>query len=125
MSRNSTLLIVALFQFVFSFSQVQLPVNTIRYQDSLNVILSSKNTDHEKATANFLLCDSWYRKDTVKAKEYLDNAKLFSKTDSFLNAIYFYYKANLTSVNSIEQAEVYYMMGDSALRNFTDKSANI
>ncbi len=125
MTRIIAVLIAGLFYFTISFAQVQLPVNTDRYQDSLNTILSSGNKDDDKAMAGFLLCDSWYRKDTVTAKQYLDKAKLFAKKNAFLNAIYFYYKANMTCVTSIEEAEIYYMMGDTALGKFDSKDANI
>jgi two-component system, NarL family, sensor kinase len=125
MTRIIVVLIAGLFYFTISSAQVQLPVNTDRYQDSLYTVLGSGNTDYDKAMAGFLLCDSWYRKDTVKAKQYLDKAKLFAKSDPFLNSIYFYYKANMTCVTSIEQAETYYMMGDAALSKFDNKEANI
>ncbi len=118
------ILFVILYQLTFLVAKAQLLINTEQYQDSLNAILSLKSSYNEKANASFLLCESWYRKDTTIAKEYLDKGKIFAKKDSFLNAIYFYYKANLAYVNNIEQAEIYYMMGDSALRNFDSKDAN-
>lgn len=125
MTRIIAVLIAACFHFTSSSAQVQVPVNADRYQDSLSTVLDSGTTDYDRATAGFLLCDSWYRKDTVTARQYLDKAKRFAKNDPFLNSIYFYYKANMTCVTSIEHAEIYYMMGDSALRKFDSKDANI
>lgn len=106
------------------FAQVQLPLNVPLYQDSLNKVITSTKADSVKAEACFLLCDSWYRQDTVKAKEYLTKGKLLAAGNAYINSIYFYFLANLSYVNSIPTAEYYYMQGDSALQNFNTPRAN-
>ncbi len=121
--------ILVAFCFIFlytnCFTQVQLPINIPMYQDSLNKIINSTKADSLKAEACFLLCDTWYRQDTIKAKEFLAKGKLFAGNNKYLNAISYYFLANLSFVNSIPNAEYYYMQGDAALQIFSTKGANI
>lgn len=107
-----------------AYTQItSLPVNEQRFNDSLLVILNSKQPDSVKADAGFLLSNFWYRKDAVKGKNYLEQAKSLAKNNPFQQAVYFFYLANLLSITDIEAAEAAYRKADTLLTKFNSKNA--
>lgn len=100
-----------------------LPIDEGRYQDSLQKILISGESDSIKANACFLLSNFWYRKDVTKGDKYLNQAKVLSKNNAFQQAIYYYYHANLLSLSNIAQAEDEYMKCDKLLQSFKTRES--
>ncbi len=124
MSRIILFVTFCLFTVVIANAQsTALPMNEQQFSDSLQKIVDGKQNDSIKANANYLLCNFWYRKDSIRAAAYLEQGKRLSKGNEFQQAIYFFYLGNLKSLNNLELAEASFLKADSLLQKLSSREA--
>ncbi|MCL8538641.1 histidine kinase [Chryseobacterium gallinarum] len=85
------------------------------YADSLQNVLNSRTTNSVKAETNYLLCQHWSYRDTIKAKQYLQAGQKAAKGSTFLTALYYFYEGSLYHSLNPEKAAFDYLRSDSLL----------
>lgn len=115
--------LVALFVIISLCSKAQLPLDQQRYHDSLTTILQRTTSDSIKARANYALLYYWVPRDTLKARQCLDEARRLSKQYPFLQAISFAHEGYLYYGSDIDRSDAAFMKADSLLKKFTTKEA--
>lgn len=88
------------------------------YKDSLTYLLTQQITDSIKARAGFLLADEWSYTDTLKAKQFLEQARKFSGKNKYLQGLYYFYGGQVFFEIDKRQAEKLYLKADSLLGKF-------
>lgn len=89
------------------------------YRDSLAHILTGRASDSIKARASFLLSDEWSMTDTAKAAEFLEQGRIYSGANRYLQALYQFYSAMLLFDKDRRTAEQVFLRTDTLLSSFT------
>lgn len=100
-----------------------MPLNRTHYVDSLTQELKRSTSNAGKAKSSFLLSEFYLRTDTVKTRQYLQQGLEYSKGNSFMEAVYLYYKALLVMAKNPEAAEKLLLQSDASLKNFKTNEA--
>lgn len=101
----------------------QVPLDRVRYADSLIQSLKKPLSSPIKARASFLLSELYLRTDTTKARQYLKEGKAYSKGNRFMEAVYLYYQALEKLYSDPAFAENIFLQADAALNKFKTKEA--
>lgn len=100
------------------------PLHGQQYTDSLLAITGHTASDSAKARLYFQLSDYWVTKDTLKSEQWLTKGYALIGRDPYLQAIYYYYNANLIAQKkNREPAAGSYMKADTLLSRFHHKEA--
>lgn len=113
--------LIALFVIISLCAKAQLPLDQQRYYDSLTNIIRQTTSDSLKARANYGLVYYWVPRDTVKARQCLDEARRLSKQYPFLQAISYAHEGYLYYSSDMDRSDAAFATADSLLRNFSTK----
>lgn len=104
-------------------SSAQLPLNQEKYADSLTHILQQTTSDSTKSRTSFYLSYYWLSSDTLKAKRYLEQGRLYGKKSPYLQALGYYYEAQYFFSADVPKSLAAFMKADKLLSKFTIKEA--
>jgi two-component system NarL family sensor kinase len=91
--------------------------------DSLETVLQQAGSDSARARTNLALADYWTLKDTLKAAEYLEAARPYSKNHPYLQGLYYYYEGHLLAKSRPDESQAKYLLADTLLSRFKTKEA--
>ena len=100
-----------------------IPLDIKSYKIGMESLLKANTSDSTKARVYFELSYYSTNKDSTKAKEYLNKASQFSKNNSFLRAINYYYLGNYFHRQNKALAKQMYFKADSLLSKFNNPEA--
>lgn len=103
-----------------SFSQV---LDTNKYIDSLNVVLASADNDSVRARAAFLMANEYSYTDAKKGKVYLEKGKRLSGKNSYLAAVYTFYKAGVYFDSLPDKSSDLYLKAEKQFQQFRQPEA--
>lgn len=106
-------------------STAQLPLNQQRYADSLITLLQKEKNDSIKAKLCFHLMYYWQVRDTAKAKHYLEQGRIFSKNNLFLQGLSYAHEGYYYFNSDLDKSEIAYLKADSILSHFDTKEAYV
>ncbi|MGJ1268209.1 tetratricopeptide repeat-containing sensor histidine kinase [Sphingobacterium spiritivorum] len=99
------LLLFVILLLQYSYSVAQDNKNKI-YTDSLSKVLQTAANDSIKARSAYLLSNHWIKqKDTLQSLRYLDKGRQLSGKNSYLNALYAFYKGSYLFIKDGETQE--------------------
>lgn len=102
----------------------QRSLSTTKYADSLATSLSKATNDSTKSRLNFLLAEYWGSRDSVKAKQFLEQGRTSAGTDKFLQGLYlFYYGIFLQHAGRYSETESVLLRADTLLSGYTTQEA--
>ncbi|MGS2763046.1 tetratricopeptide repeat-containing sensor histidine kinase [Sinomicrobium sp. M5D2P9] len=95
------------------------------YADSLDQHLKNTENDSIKAGASFQLINYWLYKDTVKARQYLDQGRALSKNYPYLYAMSYYSEGLFYFNHDEHKSEAAFLKADSLLSRLQTKEAYV
>lgn len=107
------------------FCEAQLPLNQQQYVDSLNGVLQHADSDSIRARANFFLLYFWVPRDSLKARQYLEEGRRLSKKYPYLYALSYAHEGYLYYVTDFSKSEAAYKIADSLLSKYNTKETYI
>lgn len=122
---NRILILCGALLSVYISAMAQLPLNQERYADSLASVLQKETNDSIKAKTCYLLTYYWLPRDTVKARQYLEQGRTLSKKFPFLQALSYAHEGYYYYNTDIDKSEAAYLKADSMLSRFTTREAYI
>ena len=121
MNPKISIIFVALFFPLVVFTQI-IPLDEIRYTDSLERKLNAQISDSERAVIQFTLLSYWSKYDTLKAQKLLDSSQQLFHGTTFKNGLYNYAMGNYYfDHKDFDQSGSYYKKADSILTALNSK----
>ena len=99
------------------------PLNEKAHTDSLENVLQRTTSDSIRARANYSLSEYWAAKDSVKSSQYLEKGKQYSGKNPFLQALYYYYEANIQKKTNLDKSQANFLKADTLLSGFKTAEA--
>lgn len=120
MMRLATIFFLVFFSLNITAQQA---INYQQHIDSLVRELNAANNDSVKARRAYDLSEQWGYTDSLKAKNYLEQARKSSGKNKFLNALYIFYYAFYMYDLDADVAMQQYMLANEKLKQFNTKEA--
>ncbi len=99
------------------------PLNEKALTDSLENVLQRTTSDSIRARAHYSLSEYWAVNDSLKSSQHLEKGKQYSGKNSFLQALYYYYEANMLKKSAPDRSQSAFLKADTLLSRFNTSEA--